>query len=201
LFPLYRALYEHSQLGVHRDPFGRPMFIHVLVPREDLERPRVADAGRSGFLGAYYANERWAGPPEIVRREPAIWFHTHWHEDILPHPFTADWTAVLRIDEPGTYSFELVTSGPTVLSLDRKKVLATQAIDDPDPQRVTLSLSRGEHLLAVSYWEESTRLTITLSWQPPSGKTEVIPMSVLRPLSAEEYARARDGLPRPVPAS
>jgi hypothetical protein len=201
LFPLYRALYEHSQLGVHRDPFGRPMFVHIVVPREDLERPRVVQAGRSGFLGAYYANERWAGPPEIVRREPAIWFHTHWHEDILPHPFTADWTAVLRIDEPGTYSFELVTSGPTVLSLDRTKVFATHEIDNPDPQRVTLPLSRGEHMLAVSYLEESTRLTITLSWQPPNGKTEIIPMSVLRPLSAEEYARERDGLPRPLPAN
>jgi hypothetical protein len=197
LFPLFHALYEHSRLGVHRDPFGRPMFIHIVVPRQDLERPGMAGADQMGFLGAYYANEHWTGRPQIVRREPAIWFHTHWHEDILPQPFTADWAAFLRIEEPGDYGFEIVTSGPTVLSFDQKPIFQTKTFDDPSPQRVTVPASRGDHLLVVSYYEKSSRATITLAWQPPSGATEVIPMRVLRPLSAQDYAGLRDSLPRP----
>jgi hypothetical protein len=197
LFPLFRALYEHSRLGMHRDPFGEPMFVHIVVPREDLERSGRVGAEAMGFLGVYYKNERWADEPQIARREPAIWFHTHWHEDILPHPFTADWVAFLRIEEPGDYGFELVTNGPTVLSFDQKPILQTKTPDDTSPQRVTVQASRGDHLLAVSYRETADRATIRLVWQPPSGATEVIPMRALRPLSAQDYARLRDSLPRP----
>jgi hypothetical protein len=197
LYPLFHSLYEHSRLGVHLDPFGSPMFVDIVVPRQDLGKPDTARAERAGFLGAYYQDRPWSGQPQILRREPAIWFHTHWHEDILIRPFTADWTAFLRIDEPGDYSFQLVTSGPTVLSFDKRKILETQTIDDPTPQRVVVSTSRGEHLLGVSYWEKSSRATITLSWQPPNGKTEVIPLSVIRPLSVEDYMRLQDTFPRP----
>jgi hypothetical protein len=196
LFPLFHALYEHSRLGVHRDPYGRTMFVDIQVPRKDLASPRDEGIAQKGFLGAYWENEHWSGNPTIVQREPAIWFHSHWDADPLPHPYTAEWTATLRTDEPGLYAFDLATSGPTVLSLDQKKVYET-AVDSPDPHRVTVDLSRGEHLLAVSYWEKSFRGTITLAWQPPHGRAEVIPLNVLSPLSLPDYLRVRGRLPRP----
>ncbi len=196
LFPLFHDLYPHSRMEAHRDPYGRTMFVEIRVPREDLGKPPDPRISRMGFLGAYWQNEAWAGQPTILRREPAIWFHSHWYEDPLPHPFTAEWTASLQIDEPGEYAFDLATSGPTVLSLDGQKVLDT-AIDSSDPQQATVALSRGRHLLAVGYWEKSFRGTITLAWQPPHGKSEVIPLNVLTPLSVPEYMRLRNGLPRP----
>ncbi len=170
------------------------MFVHIVVPREDLERSGGVGAEAMGFVGAYYMNAHWPGEPEIVRREPAISFHTHWHEDILRHPFTADRAAFLRIEEPGEYGSELVTSGPTVLSFDQKPIFETETFDDPAPRRVTVPASRGEHLLVVSYWEKSSLATIALSGQLPSRKTEVIPIGVLRPLSGGICARARQPL-------
>jgi hypothetical protein len=148
------------------------------------------------LLGAYWANNHWTGEPTVTQREPAIWFHSHWDKDPLPHPFTAQWTAHLRIDEKGEYAFELATSGPTVLSFDQQKIFETSE-DSPFPHRVVIQASPGEHLLAVSYWEKSFRGTITLAWQPPGGKIEVIPLAQLTPLSLQEYARVRDTLPRP----
>jgi len=196
LFPLFHALYEHSRIEVHRDPYGRTMFVDIQVPREDLGDGRGAGIAQKGFLGVYWANEHWTGGPSVVQREPAIWFHSHWDRDPLPHPFTAEWTAILQIDEPGEYAFELATSGPTVLSLDHEKVFET-TLDSPYPNRVTVNVSRGQHLLAVSYWENSFRGTITLAWQRPNGKTEVIPLNVLSPLSVPDYTRLRGSLPRP----
>ena len=178
---------------VHRDPFGAPMFVHILVPRRDLEHEERSAANK-GFLGVYYANETWAGEPASLRREPAIWFHSHWHEDPLPHPFTADWAAHLRIDEPGEYTFELDTSGPTVLSFDRKRIFET--LQGPARQRAAVRVSRGEHLLVVSYLEKSFRGIITLSWQPPNGKTAVIPLNLLSRLPMKDYARLRSALAR-----
>jgi hypothetical protein len=196
LFPLFHALYEHSRIGLHRDPYGRPMFVDIQVPREDLIHQRGDGIAQKGFLGAYWSNETWTGEPTIVQREPAIWFHSHWGADPLPHPFTAQWAAHLQIDEPGEYAFELATSGPTVLSLDQEKIFETSR-DSPVPQRVTVQASRGKHLLAVSYWEKSFRGTITLAWRPPNGKTEVIPLERLSPLSVPDFRRLRDRIPRP----
>jgi 4-amino-4-deoxy-L-arabinose transferase-like glycosyltransferase len=197
LFPLFQALYEHATIEIHPDPYGRPMFVVIRVPREDLGHQRGDRIAQKGFLGAYWANIHWTGEPTVTQREPAIWFHSHWDRDPLPHPFTAQWTAHLRIDEKGEYAFELATSGPTVLSFDQQKIFETSE-DSPFPHRVVVQASPGEHLLAVSYWERSFRGTITLAWQPPHGKTEVIPLAALTPLTLEEYARVRDGLPRPV---
>ena len=197
LFPLFHALYEHSRMGIHKDPYGRTMFVDIQVPREDLGHPRGAGIAREGFLGAYWANEHLAGEPTIVQREPAIWFHSHWDRDPLPHPFTAQWTTLLRIDEPGRYGFELGASGPAVVSFDRKSVFETSAIEDPTPRPFVVELSRGKHLLSVSYWENSFRGIVTLAWRPPNGRTEVIPLSVLSPLDPERYERLRDSLPRP----
>ena len=131
-----------------------------------------------------------------MHREPAIWFYSHWGLDPLPHPFTALWTALLQIDEPGEYSFELSTIGPTVLSFDQQKILET-SLDSPVPQRVAVQASPGQHLLAVSYWEKSFHGTIRLAWQPPNGKAEVIPLKVLSPLPVADFKRLRDRLPRP----
>lgn len=197
LFPLFQALYEHPRLVVHRDPYGGPLFVAIQVPREDLGHQRGGGFDGKGFLGAYWANEHWTGEPVIVRREPAIWFHSHWERDPLPRPFTAEWMALLQVDEPGEYTFELATSGPTVLSFDQENILETSYMDNPSPERVTVQASRGGHLLAVSYWEKSYTGTITLAWQPPNGKTEVIPLKVLSPLPVPEFRRLRDRLPRP----
>jgi Dolichyl-phosphate-mannose-protein mannosyltransferase/PA14 domain len=196
LFPLFQALYEHPRLTVHRDPYGRPMFIDIQVPREELTHQRGEGIEQKGFLGSYWANEHWTGEPTVQHREPAVWLHSHWDQDPLPHPFTALWTALIQIDEPGEYAFELATSGPTVLSFDEQKILET-SLDSPVPQRRTVQASAGEHLLAVSYWEKSFRGTIRLAWQPPNGKTEVIPLRVLSPLPVPEFQRLRDSLPRP----
>ncbi len=196
LFPLFEALYDHPRMTVHRDPYGRPMFVDIQVPREDLAHPHSEGIAERGFLGAYWANENWTGEPAVMHREPAIWFHSHWAADPLPHPFTAQWAAVLQIDEPGEYAFDLATSGPTVLSFDSEKIFET-SLDSPVPQRTKVQASAGRHLLAVSYWEKSFRGTIRLGWQPPSGKAEVIPLKFLSPLPVPEFKRLRDSLPRP----
>jgi hypothetical protein len=173
------------------------MFVDVQVPRQDLTDLAAVDYDRTGFLGVYFPNRQWDGDPTITRREPAIWFHTHWHEDILGHPFTADWATHLETAEAGEYSFEVVTSGPTTVSFDRRIVFTTSAVDNPAPQQFSVTATAGRHLLVVSYREASSRAMVALSWRPPHQKTEVIPLAALTPLSAEEYAQLRPTLPRP----
>ncbi len=197
LFPLFQSLYPHARLEEHRDPFGRLMFVGIFVPRAELKRPLDPQAGQKGFLGAYYANEDWQGPPAILRRDPTVAFHFHLDREGLPGPFTADWAANLRIEQPGPYLFEMMTSGPTLLFVDDQKVTETSEVDQESVRQAPAILSQGDHRVMVRYLKKGFFSTIRLVWQPPFGETSVIPLRLLTPLSREEYFRWRDRLPLP----
>ncbi len=197
LFPLFQSLYPHARLEEHRDPFGRLMFVGIFVPRTDLEHPLDSQAGQRGFLGAYYANEEWQGAPEILRREPTVLFHFHWDQEALPGSFTADWSANLRIEQPGEYGFEMVTSGPTTLFVDDQKVIETSAVDQESRSEGTGILSQGDHRVMIRSLKKGYFSTFSLVWRPPSGERSVIPLRLVRPLSREEYIRLWDRLPHP----
>ena len=197
LFPLFQALYPHARLEEHRDPNGRLMFVSILVSRAELEHPSDPQARQRGFLGAYYANEDWQGAPAILRREPAVVFHFHWGGEALPGSFTADWAANLRVEQPGEYKFEMVTSGPTILFVDDQKVIETNDFDEQSPRQGAVTLPPGDHRLVIRYLKKGFFATIWLAWQPPSGERSAIPMRLLRPLTREEYLGLRDRLPLP----
>jgi hypothetical protein len=197
LYPLFQELYPDSRLEEHRDPFGRTMFVSIVVPRRNFDSPSDPGLGQRGFLGAYYQNERWEGTPNIVRRDPAVFFHFHWEGDALPDPFTADWTSMLRIEEAGEYAFDLTTTGGTTVSIDGRVIAPPTDLGDPHPVRAVARLTKGDHLLAIQYLKKGYASTIYLSWRPPSGIQSVIPLRLLRPLSREEYDRLRPRLPRP----
>ncbi len=197
LFPLYQSLYPHARLEEHRDPFGRLMFVGIFVPREELKHPLDPQARERGFLGAYYANEEWQGAPAILRRDPTVAFHFHWELEALPGSFTADWAANLRVEQPGPYRFEMMTSGPTLLLVDDQKVIETSDVDRESVPQGSVILSQGEHRIMVRYFKKGYFSTIRLLWQPPAGELSVIPLRLLTPLSREEYTRWRDRLPLP----
>jgi 4-amino-4-deoxy-L-arabinose transferase-like glycosyltransferase len=197
LFPLFQALYPHARLEKHSDPFGRLMFVSIFVPRADLENPLDPQAGQRGFLGAYYSNEEWRGDPTILRRDPTVIFHFHWEGEAMLGSFTADWTAHLHVEQPGVYTMHMLTSGPTILSIDDRKVIETSDFERDSPREGSVTLSGGDHRIVIRYLKKGYLATIWLLWQPPSGEPAAIPMRLLRPLSPEEYFGLRDRLPLP----
>jgi hypothetical protein len=173
------------------------MFVGIFVPRADLEHPLDTQAGQMGFLGAYYANEEWQGAPAILRREPTVLFHFHWDQEALPGSFTADWSANLRAEQTGSYGFEMMTSGPTIMFVDDQKVIETSDVDQESRHQGTVILSQGDHRVMIRSFKKGYFSTIWLVWQPPSGERSVIPLRLVRPLSREEYIRLRSRLPLP----
>lgn len=197
LFPLFQALYPHARLEEHSDPFGQAMFVSVFVPREELEHPADPQAAERGFLGAYYQNEDWQGPPALVRREPTVMFHFHLDAEALRRTFSADWAADLLVEEPGQYRFWMLTSGPTVLLLDDETIIRSPYLDQELLRKGTLTLSTGHHRIVVRCLKKGYFSRFSLLWQTPSRQLSAIPMRLLLPLSVEEYARIKDDIPRP----
>jgi len=198
LIPIFRAAYPHAKTFQHADRSGRIMFISINVPAADRLQP--ADVSTRGYLASFYANKEWKGEPALVRREAAILFHYHWDQDALPDPFSADWAARLRVDRPGDYKFEVVATGPALVLLDGRTVLRQTLLESMDPVKGTATLTAGEHLLVVRYLENSYASIIRFLWRPAlSRRPALIPLGNLSALSAEEYQRIREALPKAEP--
>src|SRR5262249_17864553 len=148
VFPLFHSVYPDARMTLHKDPYGRTMFVEIPVPKDEIRPPLEAPGAGGGVLAPFGGAEKWSRQPVIQRREPAIWLHSHWGADPLPHPFLAEWTTWLRIDQSGVYNFDLDTSGPTVVSFDRQKVFET-SVEGP-AERFSVSASAGRDLIAVS---------------------------------------------------
>jgi 4-amino-4-deoxy-L-arabinose transferase-like glycosyltransferase len=195
LIPVFRAAYPHARARQHADSSGRIMFVSIEVPASDRLQP--ADNSARGYLASFYPNKEWKGEPAFARREPAILFHYHWAQDALPDPFSADWAARLHLEHPGEYRFELVASGPALVLLDGETVIRQSVFESMEPVSGTATLAAGEHLLVVRYLENSYASTIRFLWRPPLSRRGLIPLKDLTALSAEEYRRIRETLPKP----
>ena len=196
LIPVFRAAYPHASARQHVDSWGRVMFVSIEVPAVDRLHP--TDNSTRGYLASFYANKEWTGEPDLVRREPAILFHYHWDQDALPDPFSADWAARLHVEHPGEYGFELVAAGPALVLLDGRTVIRQSVFESLEPVTGAATVAAGEHLLVVRYLENSYASIIRFLWRPPlSQRWALIPLGNLTALSAEEYQRIRETLPKP----
>jgi hypothetical protein len=191
---LFLELYPNAEIEEHLDSHGRLMFVSVLV--QDQEIRAVSGQPETGFLGSYYANDRFAGAPAKMRREPGVCFHFHWPEEVLDAPFSADWATHLRVDAAGSYIFRVRASGPAVLIVDDRS-FRLGTIDRTKLERVSVDLTSGDHRLVLRYIEKSYAAVACLLWQPPGQRPSIIPMRALRPFEPEEYARLRPDLPLP----
>ena len=197
LIPIFQEAYPHAKALRHADSSGRIMFVSIEVPAADRLQP--VDNSTRGYLASFYANKEWKGEPALVRREPAILFHYHWDQDALPDPFTADWAARLHVVHPGEYGFDLVAAGPALVLLNGETVIRQSVFESLEPVSGTATLAAGEHLLVVRYLENSYASIIRFLWRPPFSRLRLIPLKDLTALSAEEYRRIRETLPKVEP--
>ncbi len=206
LWPLLSSVFPSATSERHIDPFGRPMFFSVRVPKSAYEAGTPPSLSGKGYRASYYANETWgetAGPeslepPRLLRREAAILFHFHWDQDALPDPFTSDWTARLSIETPGTYEWKLLAGSPTVVLVNGQPAVTQRLFENLEPLTGTVTLEAGDVVLGVRYLEKGFASTVRFWWKPPGGQWETIPLRLLTPLDDAAYAAFRASSPKPV---
>ena len=93
------------------------------------------------------------------------------------NPLAASWSGTLAITEPGYYSFDLFSNGPSQLLIDDRPVAEiTQAADEGTTASGGAQLSAGDHRIKVLYkWSSGTGY-LELYWKTPSG-----PRTLMRP--------------------
>ena len=102
-------------------------------------------------------------------------------------PFSAVWRGQLRVDTPGTYSFDAVGSGPYRVALDGQPLFAVDQVvpEQPEEKRGERQLDAGLHPIEVHFESpklaHTTRRIFQLFWTPPGGERQLIPPTHLVP--------------------
>ncbi len=136
---------------------------HPVIPTSAFS---TAD-GKPGLNAEYFPDLDFTGTP-IVRVDPYVNLQLgHSHQDDVRVPaglqnFSVRWTGFLTPAESGTYQLELVGSMQRMW-LDGKLVVDDNILHDPNPQTVTLPLTKG-HRYAVKIEFSSGGRSVKLQW-------------------------------------
>jgi beta-glucosidase len=131
------------------------------------------DDGKPGLKGEYFAGSDFTGTPQVVRTDATLdlqLFHPNPHA-ITPPPgmkdFSARWTGFLTPAESGSYQVGLVGS-MNRMWLDGKLIVDDAILHDPNPQEVTIALTKG-HRYAVKIEYLRGGFGTKLVWLPVSA--------------------------------
>src|ERR1039457_2697573 len=146
--------------------FLRP---ETVIPASALS----TDDGKPGLKGEYFAGSDFTGTPQVVRIDAVLdlqLFHPNPHA-ITPPPgmkdFSARWTGFLTPAESGSYQVGLVGSMNRTW-LDGKLIVDDAVLHDPNPQEVTLALTKV-HRYAVKIEYLRGGFGTKLVWLPVSA--------------------------------
>ena len=100
--------------------------------------------------------------------------------------FSVRWEGVLRIIEPGTYSFYTLSDDGIRLWLGEQLVLAEYDDHAPQEDLVDLVLEAGDYPLRVEYYEHGGRAVARLLWKLGGSDRGAIPAENLFHLIDQE---------------
>ncbi|HUW13690.1 MAG TPA: PA14 domain-containing protein, partial [Anaerolineae bacterium] len=168
LGPLFQQVYPGGSWQVHRDSFGRALFISFAVPQETLAAAR----GVSAF---YFRGDDTSGVPTLAQREESV-DHDWSVAPPLEPPFAASWQGALLIPRYGEYHFELAPVGGVArVFLDGELLVEA----DDTPAQVGRTLAGGFYGLEAEFFSGQTPERLRLTWSGPGFSEQVVGTSAL----------------------
>jgi hypothetical protein len=138
----------------------------VSTPQAAQATPVAPSLSGDGWVGEYFANRSLAGPPTLVRLDPAIRFD--WSEG-SPDPslpvdnFSVRWSRQVFL-QGGTYQFNALSDDGMRVFIDGELLLDEWRERAAFPQTVTVDLPAGNYLMVVEYFEGTGRALISFDW-------------------------------------
>ena len=141
--------------------------LQVTTPSSGAVSPTTCPAPATGaFTGCYYNNLDLSGNPVFIRTDNQInftWGTATPDSSVRGPDFSARWQGVFHFDQ-GNYVFLATISDGMRLSIDG--VTWARWRDQAATQYgITETMSAGNHLITVEYYEHTGGATAILSWQ------------------------------------
>jgi chitodextrinase len=118
------------------------------------------------FTGCYYNNPTMSGDPVFVRTDPQInfyWGNSSPDNSLPPYNFSARWQGNFVFGQ-GNYQFSVITSDGMRLSVDGNVIIDRWRDQPPCMYTGSQTLSQGNHLVVVEYYEHTGGATAQVSW-------------------------------------
>ncbi len=126
--------------------------------------PIPAPAGQ--WRGAYYANVDLSGEPLFVRNDTAVNFRWGMRSPdtrLNTDRFSVRWTRTINF-QGGLYRFTMVVDDGVRIRVDDKLVLDQWRVQAETTYTVEVTLTPGNHLIAIEYFDEAESATAVFSF-------------------------------------
>ncbi len=126
------------------------------------------------FTGCYYSNTTLSGSPSMIETDPVIdfsWGAGSPARSLSPLSFSASWQGYFAFNQ-GTWTFTASASDGVRLYVDGNLVLNQWQDQSRTTWSVAQSMTSGNHLIAVNYFEQTGTASIQVSWQNNSPVTQ-----------------------------
>ena len=119
------------------------------------------------FTGCYYGNTNLTGNPSFVRTDNQInydWGSGTPDSSLAPDNFSVRWQGIFNF-AGGDYTFAAITSDGMRIYIDGNNVLDRWRDQPPYMYFIRQTLSPGNHLVVVEYYERTNSAIASLTWQ------------------------------------
>ena len=127
------------------------------------------------FTGCYYNNTTLSGNPVFVRTDSQIdfyWGNGSPDNSLPPLNFSARWQGSFTFSQ-GNYAFSVITSDGIRLYVDGNLIIDRWRDQPPCIYSASQTLTQGNHLIVVEYYEHTGGATAQVSWKNTSPGPQV----------------------------
>ena len=137
---------------------------------------------QQGLLATYWNNMNWENAPLFHQITPFLLLAWTDELPIVPNgPFTARYTGLLNITEPGVYTFHVEADDGARLIIDDMTVGEGMIAGQPNSFDVAVELSAGAHPIRVEYFQQGGGTALRLLWRLGDRPFTPVPPSALIP--------------------
>jgi hypothetical protein len=137
---------------------------------------------QQGLLANYWNNMNWENAPVFHQVTPFLMLAWNDEQPIVPNgEFTARYTGLLSVSEPGTYTFRVEADDGARLVLDGNVIGEWMVAGQPNSFEATVELAGGNHPIQIDYFQQGGGSTLRLFWRHGDQPLTPVPPSALIP--------------------
>jgi PA14 domain-containing protein len=137
---------------------------------------------QQGLLGTYWPNMNWEGVPLFHQVTPFLLLAWPDEQPILPNgEFSARYTGLLHVTEPGDYRFHVSADDGARLILDGNILAEGLTPGQPNEFEINVELPTGDHPIQIDYFQQGGGNGLRLLWSHDGAPLTPVPPTALIP--------------------